>query len=238
MKAYFEAKNIVVYYDRVMALKGISLSMQKGEIVTLIGANGAGKSTTLRAVTGLTKIRSGEIWFNEQRIDALPPQKIVGLGIAMVPEGRHIYPLMNVKDNLLMGAYRRNDKEGIRQDLEKVYSRFPVLKERSGQQGNSLSGGEQQMVVISRALMAKPQLLLLDEPSLGLSPLMVKRIAEAVTTINKTDNVSVILVEQNARMALRISTKGYVMETGKVALEDISKNLINNDHVRRFYLGG
>ena len=238
MKAYFEAKNIVVYYDRVMALKGISLSLQKGEIVTLIGANGAGKSTTLRAVTGLTKIRSGEIWFNEQRIDALPPQKIVGLGIAMVPEGRHIYPLMNVKDNLLMGAYRRNDKEGIRQDLEKVYSRFPVLKERSGQQGNSLSGGEQQMVVISRALMAKPQLLLLDEPSLGLSPLMVKRIAEAVTTINKTDNVSVILVEQNARMALRISTKGYVMETGKVALEDISKNLINNDHVRRFYLGG
>ena len=238
MKAYFEAKNIVVYYDRVMALKGISLSMQKGEIVTLIGANGAGKSTTLRAVTGLTKIRSGEIWFNEQRIDALPPQKIVGLGIAMVPEGRHIYPLMNVKDNLLMGAYRRNDKEGIRQDLEKLYSRFPVLKERSSQQGNSLSGGEQQMVVISRALMARPQLLLLDEPSLGLSPLMVKRIAEAIITINKTDNVSVILVEQNARMALRISTKGYVMETGKVALEDISKNLINNDHVRRFYLGG
>jgi len=137
-----------------------------------------------------------------------------------------------------MGAYRRNDKEGIRQDLEKLYSRFPVLKERSSQQGNSLSGGEQQMVVISRALMARPQLLLLDEPSLGLSPLMVKRIAEAIITINKTDNVSVILVEQNARMALRISTKGYVMETGKVALEDISKNLINNDHVRRFYLGG
>lgn len=238
MTTYFEAKNIVVYYDRVMALKGISLSLQKGEIVTLIGANGAGKSTTLRAVTGLTKIRSGEIWFNGQKIDTLPPQKIVALGIAMVPEGRHIYPLMNVKDNLLMGAYRRNDKEGIRQDLEKLYSRFPVLKERSSQQGNSLSGGEQQMVVISRALMARPQLLLLDEPSLGLSPLMVKRIAEAIITINKTDNVSVILVEQNARMALRISTKGYVMETGKVALEDISKNLINNDHVRRFYLGG
>jgi len=221
-----------------MALKGISLSLQKGEIVTLIGANGAGKSTTLRAVTGLTKIRSGEIWFNGQKIDTLPPQKIVALGIAMVPEGRHIYPLMNVKDNLLMGAYRRNDKEGIRQDLEKLYSRFPVLKERSSQQGNSLSGGEQQMVVISRALMARPQLLLLDEPSLGLSPLMVKRIAEAIITINKTDNVSVILVEQNARMALRISTKGYVMETGKIALEGVSKNLINNDHVRRFYLGG
>jgi branched-chain amino acid transport system ATP-binding protein len=238
MTTYFEARNIVVYYDRVMALKGISLSLQKGEIVTLIGANGAGKSTTLRAVTGLTKIRSGEIWFNEQRIETLPPQKIVALGIAMVPEGRHIYPFMNVKDNLLMGAYLRNDKEGIRQDLEKIYSRFPVLKERSSQQANSLSGGEQQMVVISRALMARPQLLLLDEPSLGLSPLMVRRIAEAITTINKTDNVSVILVEQNARMALRISTKGYVMETGKVALEDVSKNLINNDHVRRFYLGG
>ena len=235
---YFEMKTVVVEYDRVVALKGVSIQVEEGEIVTLIGANGAGKSTTLRALTGLTKIRSGEIWFNGQKIDTLPPQKIVALGIAMVPEGRHIYPLMNVKDNLLMGAYRRNDKEGIRQDLEKLYSRFPVLKERSSQQGNSLSGGEQQMVVISRALMARPQLLLLDEPSLGLSPLMVKRIAEAIITINKTDNVSVILVEQNARMALRISTKGYVMETGKVALEDISKNLINNDHVRRFYLGG
>jgi branched-chain amino acid transport system ATP-binding protein len=221
-----------------MALKGISLSLQKGEIVTLIGANGAGKSTTLRAITGLTKIRSGEIWFSEQRTDSFPPQKIVALGIAMVPEGRHIYPLMNVKDNLLMGAYLRNDKREIRQDLEKIYSRFPVLKERSSQQGNSLSGGEQQMVAISRALMARPQLLLLDEPSLGLSPIMVKRIAEAITTINKSDYVSVILVEQNARMALRISTKGYVLETGKVALQDASKNLINNDHVRRFYLGG
>jgi branched-chain amino acid transport system ATP-binding protein len=238
MTTYFEAKNIVVYYDRVMALKGISLSLQKGEIVTLIGANGAGKSTTLRAITGLTKIRSGEIWFSEQRTDSFPPQKIVALGIAMVPEGRHIYPLMNVKDNLLMGAYLRNDKREIRQDLEKIYSRFPVLKERSSQQGNSLSGGEQQMVAISRALMARPQLLLLDEPSLGLSPIMVKRIAEAITTINKSDYVSVILVEQNARMALRISTKGYVLETGKVALQDASKNLINNDHVRRFYLGG
>jgi branched-chain amino acid transport system ATP-binding protein len=238
MTTYFEAKNIVVYYDRVMALKGVSMNLERGEIVTLIGANGAGKSTTLRAIAGLTKIRSGEIWFNEQRIDSIPPQKVVALGIAMVPEGRHIYPLMNVKDNLLMGGYLRKDKEGIAQDLEKVYSRFPVLKERSRQQGGSLSGGEQQMVVISRALMAKPKLLLLDEPSLGLSPIMVKRIAEAITTINKTDNVSVILVEQNARMALRISNKGYVLETGKVALEDMSKNLINNDHVRRFYLGG
>jgi branched-chain amino acid transport system ATP-binding protein len=238
MTTYFEAKNIVVYYDRVMALKGVSMNVERGEIITLIGANGAGKSTTLRAITGLTKIRSGEIRFSGQRTESLPPQKIVALGISMVPEGRHIYPLMNVKDNLLMGAYLRKGKEGIAQDLEKIYSRFPVLEERSKQQGGSLSGGEQQMVVISRALMARPKLLLLDEPSLGLSPIMVKRIAEAITTINKTDNVSVILVEQNARMALRISSKGYVLETGRVVLEDVSKNLINNDHVRRFYLGG
>jgi branched-chain amino acid transport system ATP-binding protein len=238
MTTYFEAENIVVYYDRVMALKGVSMNLERGEIVTLIGANGAGKSTTLRAITGLTKIRSGEIWFNGQKIDGLPPQKIVALGIAMVPEGRHIYPLMNVKDNLLMGAYLRKGKEGIEQDLQRIYGRFPVLRERSRQQGGSLSGGEQQMVVMARALMAKPKLLLLDEPSLGLSPILVKRVAEAITTINKTDNVSVILVEQNARMALRISSKGYVLETGRVVLEDVSKNLINNDHVRRFYLGG
>ena len=238
MTTYFEAKNIVVYYDRVMALEGVSMNLERGEIVTLIGANGAGKSTTLRAITGLTKIRSGEIWFNGQKIDRLPPQKIVALGIAMVPEGRHIYPLMNVKDNLLMGAYLRKDKEGIEQDLERIYGRFPVLRERSRQQGGSLSGGEQQMVVMAPALLAKPKLLLLDEPSLGLSPILVKRIAEAITTINKTDNVSVILVEQNARMALRISTKGYVLETGRVALEAATKNLIHNDHVRRFYLGG
>jgi branched-chain amino acid transport system ATP-binding protein len=238
MTTYFEAENIVVYYDRVMALKGVSMNLERGEIVTLIGANGAGKSTTLRAITGLTKIRSGEIWFNGQKIDRLPPQKIVALGIAMVPEGRHIYPLMNVKDNLLMGAYLRKGKEGIEQDLQRIYGRFPVLRERSRQQGGSLSGGEQQMVVMARALMAKPKLLLLDEPSLGLSPILVKRVAEAITTINKTDNVSVILVEQNARMALRISSKGYVLETGRVVLEDVSKNLINNDHVRRFYLGG
>ncbi len=235
---YFEAKDIVVHYDRVMALKGVSMNLQKGDVVTLIGANGAGKSTSLRAITGLTRISSGEIWFDGQRTDSLPPQRIVALGIAMVPEGRHIYPYMNVKDNLLMGAYLRKDKEGITQDLERIYGRFPVLKERTGQQGASLSGGEQQMVVIGRALMAKPKLLLLDEPSLGLSPMMVKRISESIITINRKDSVSVILVEQNARMALKISTKGYVLETGRVALEDDSRNLINNDHVRRLYLGG
>lgn len=235
---YFEARNIQVLYDRVIALRGVSLTLEQGEIVTLIGANGAGKTTTLRAITGLTRISSGEIWFNGRRIDGLPPQKIVALGISMVPEGRHIFPYMNVKDNLLMGAYLRKDKKGIIDDLERIYARFPRLKERLRQQAGSLSGGEQQMLAISRALMARPKLLLLDEPSLGLAPMMVREIARAILAINKEEKVSVILVEQNSRMALRISSKGYVLENGRVALEDASKNLIYNDHVRRLYLGG
>jgi branched-chain amino acid transport system ATP-binding protein len=235
---YFEVRNIEVFYDRVMALRGISMALEQGDIVTLIGANGAGKTTTLRAITGLTKIRSGEIWFDGKRIEGLSPEKVVALGISMVPEGRHVYPYMSVKDNLLMGAYLRKDKKAIADDLERIYTRFPRLKERLRQQGGSLSGGEQQMVAISRALMARPKLLLLDEPSLGLAPMMVREIAKAILTINKEDRVSVILVEQNSRMALKISSKGYVLESGHVALEDESKNLINNDHVRRLYLGG
>ncbi|HWP48833.1 MAG TPA: ABC transporter ATP-binding protein [Candidatus Limnocylindrales bacterium] len=235
---YFETRNIRVLYDRVIALRGVSIALGQGEIVTLIGANGAGKTTTLRAITGLTKISSGEIWFNGRRIDGLPPQKIVALGISMVPEGRHIFPYMNVKDNLLMGAYLRKDKKGIMEDLEKIYARFPRLKERLRQQAGSLSGGEQQMLAISRALMARPKLLLLDEPSLGLAPMMVREIARAILAINKEENVGVILVEQNSRMALKISSKGYVLENGQIALEDASRNLIHNDHVRRLYLGG
>lgn len=235
---YFEIKNIEVHYDRVKALKGISMQMEEGEIVTLIGANGAGKTTTLRAITGLAKLSSGEIWFNNQRIDGLPPQKLVAMGIAMVPEGRHVYPYMNVKDNLLMGAYLRKDKKKIVEDLERIYNLFPVLKERTRQQGGSLSGGEQQMVAIARALMASPKLLLLDEPSLGLAPILVQGIAMAITMIKEQEKVSVILVEQNARMALKISNHGYVFETGRIALTDKSENLIDNDHVRKFYLGG
>ncbi|MBD3304731.1 ATP-binding cassette domain-containing protein [candidate division KSB3 bacterium] len=235
---YFEIKNIKVNYDRVRALKGISMQMQEGEIITLLGANGAGKTTTLRAITGLAQLSSGEIWFNDQRIDGLPPQKIVGMGIAMVPEGRHVYPLMSVKDNLLMGAYRRNDKQKIAEDLERIYTLFPRLKERLKQQGGNLSGGEQQMVAIGRALMAAPKLLLLDEPSLGIAPIIVQGIARDIVRINKEEKVSVILVEQNARMALKISKHGYVLETGQIALADKSENLIDNDHVRKFYLGG
>lgn len=235
---YFEIKNIAVHYDQVKALKGISMQLEEGEIVTLIGANGAGKTTTLRAITGLTNVTSGEIWFNNQRIDGLPPQNLVAMGIAMVPEGRRVFPFMSVKDNLLMGAYLRKDKQKIAGDMERVYSLFPILKEKSGQQGGELSGGQQQMVAIGRALMAAPRLLLLDEPSLGLAPIIVKDIAKTVTMINKKENLSVILVEQNARMALRISNYGYVLETGRVALKDESKNLIDDDHVRKFYLGG
>ena len=235
---YFEMKTVVVEYDRVVALKGVSIQVEEGEIVTLIGANGAGKSTTMRAITGLTKIRSGEIWFAGQRIDVLPPPKIVALGIAEVPEGRHVYPYMSVLDNLLMGAYLRRDRKETRQDLERVCGVFPVLKERMSQQGGSLSGGEQQQLALGRALMARPKLLLMDEPSLGLSPILVRGVAKTITMLNREEHISFAVVEQNARMALKISNRGYVLETGRVALEDQSVNLINNDYVRRIYLGG
>jgi len=235
---YFEMKTVVVEYDRVVALKGVSIQVEEGEIVTLIGANGAGKSTTMRAITGLTKIHSGEIWFAGQRIDVLPPPKIVALGIAQVPEGRHVYPYMSVLDNLRMGAYLRRDRKKIRQDLERICGVFPVLKERIRQQGGSLSGGEQQQLALGRALMARPKLLLMDEPSLGLSPILVRGVAKTITLLNREEHISFVVVEQNARMALKISNKGYVLETGRVALEDQSVNLINNDYVRRIYLGG
>ncbi len=235
---YFEMKELVVNYDKVVALKNVSLTMEKEEIVTLIGANGAGKTTIIRAITGLTKIRRGEIWFNGKRIDELPPQNIVGMGIVAVPEGRRIYPYMSVSDNLLMGAYSRKDRKNIPQDMEKLYKLFPILKERRHQQGGSLSGGEQQQLALVRALIAKPKLLLLDEPSLGLSPKLVKEVGETITMINKVEKISIILVEQNARMALKISDRGFVLETGTVALQDDSKNMINNDYVRRIYLGG
>jgi branched-chain amino acid transport system ATP-binding protein len=235
---YFEMKSVTVRYDKVRALKGVSMQLEQGAIVALIGANGAGKTTTLRAITGLSRAASGEIWFDGRAIERERPERIVALGISMVPEGRHIYPYMSVRDNLLMGAYLRTDRAAIRTDLDKVFARFPRLKERSRQQAGTLSGGEQQMVAMSRALMARPKLLLLDEPSLGLAPMLVREIARAITTINQEDRVSVVLVEQNSRMALRISSHAYVLETGRVALSGPSRELIDNDHVRRLYLGG
>ncbi|MEK0083043.1 ABC transporter ATP-binding protein [Benzoatithermus flavus] len=235
---YFACKNLTVRYDRVTALRDVSLELAEGEIVALIGANGAGKSTTLRAITGLKQPAAGEIWFEGSRIDRLPPAEIVRRGIAMVPEGRRIYPYMTVKDNLLMGAYLRQDRAGIKRDLEKIFVRFPRVKERLNQQAGTLSGGEQEMVVVGRALMARPKLLLLDEPSLGLAPMVVREIAKLVTDINREDKVSVILVEQNSRMALRISHRAYVLETGSIGLAGPSAELADDDHVRRLYLGG
>jgi branched-chain amino acid transport system ATP-binding protein len=234
---FFEVKDIVVHYDRTMALKGISLQSGEGEIITLIGANGAGKSTALRAISGLQVVTSGEIWFDERKISGWAPHQIVSLGIAHVPEGRHVFPYMTVGENLLMGAYLRKGKPEVRQDLERVYSHFPRLKERLKQEAGKLSGGEQQMLTMGRALMANPRLLLLDEPSLGLSPIMVREIAKAILEINTKRRVSMILVEQNARMALKLSSKGHVLETGKIVLSGPSHDLLNNDHVRRAYLG-
>jgi branched-chain amino acid transport system ATP-binding protein len=235
---YFECKNLTVRYDKVTALRGVSLGLEQGQVAALIGANGAGKSTTLRAITGLKKPAGGEIWFEGQRIDRLPPAEIVARGIAMVPEGRRIYPYMTVKDNLLMGAYLRRDKAGIARDLERIYVRFPRVKERLNQQAGTLSGGEQEMVVVGRALMARPKLLLLDEPSLGLAPMVVREIAKMIVEVNRDDKVSIVLVEQNSRMALKVSRHAYVLETGKVGLEGPSAELMHNDHIRKLYLGG
>jgi branched-chain amino acid transport system ATP-binding protein len=234
---YFELKNISVHYDKVQALENVTLQLEQGEIVALIGANGAGKTSTLRAITALARSSSGEIWFNGQRIDRLEPAAVVALGISMVPEGRHVYPYMSVKDNLLMGAYLRRDHVEIKNDLERIFQRFPRVKERLKQQAGSLSGGEQQMVVISRALMARPKLLLLDEPSLGLAPMVVRDIARAVVEINRDEGISVILVEQNSRMALKISNRAYALETGRIALAGKSADLLNDDHIRKLYLG-
>ena len=193
---------------------------------------------SLRAVTGLAPVASGEIWFDGHRIDRLRPDRIVGLGISMVPEGRHVFPFMSVGDNLLMGAFTRRNRRSIEQDVERVFARFPRLRERRRQQAGTLSGGEQQMLAIGRALMARPKLLLMDEPSLGLAPHLVREIARAILAVNREEKVAVVLVEQNSRMALKVSTRAYVLETGQVALEGRSADLLNNEQVRRLYLGG
>ena len=238
MSRYFETREINVFYDMVQALTEVSVGMDEGEIVSVVGANGAGKTTMLRAVTNLTPISEGEIWFDGERIDGLAPDQVAARGIALVPEGRHVYPLMNVRDNLLMGAFLRRDKAGIRSDMEAIFERFPRLEERYRQQASTLSGGEQQMVAIGRALMSRPRLLLMDEPSLGLAPMMVREIARSIRSINRDGSVSIVLVEQNSRMALRLSRHAYVMEIGRVALEGPSADLMEDEMVRRVYLGG
>ncbi|MFD2174295.1 MULTISPECIES: ABC transporter ATP-binding protein [Rhodobacter] len=231
-------ENIELYYDHVYALKGVSLHLAEGETVALIGANGAGKSSILRAITGLRKPRAGTITYRGERIDGRAPADIVKMGIAMVPEGRRVFPLMSVKDNLLMGAFSRSDKAGIARSLDSVLTRFPRLKERYGQQAGTLSGGEQQMMVIGRALMAAPKLLLLDEPSLGIAPKLVQDIARSIVAISRDEGVSVLLVEQNSRMALSISSRAYALSTGTVALTGASKELMTDPRIKAAYLGG
>ncbi|HLJ70862.1 MAG TPA: ABC transporter ATP-binding protein [Roseiarcus sp.] len=230
--------NVELFYDHIYALKGVSLQLMEGETVALIGANGAGKSSILRAITGLRKIRSGQIHFEGRRIDGLGPEAIVGLGIAMVPEGRRVFPYMSVRDNLLMGAFSRKDSAGVRATMDMVLARFPRLQERYRQAAGTMSGGEQQMLVIGRALMAKPRLLLLDEPSLGVAPKIVQDIARSIVSINRDDKVSVLLVEQNSRMALRVSHRAYALTTGSVALTGASADLVKDARVQQLYLGG
>jgi branched-chain amino acid transport system ATP-binding protein len=228
--------DVHTYYGTIHALKGISIEVREGEIVTLIGANGAGKSTTLRSINGLNHPREGSIKFGGEDITERPAHEIVKLGIAQSPEGRRVFPRMSVSENLEMGAYQRNDRTGIREDTERVYGLFPRLKERVQQRAGTLSGGEQQMLAIGRALMARPTLLLLDEPSMGLAPIFVDKIFEIIREIN-AQGTTVLLVEQNALMALETAHRGYVMETGRIALADDAKALRENEDVRKTYLG-
>jgi branched-chain amino acid transport system ATP-binding protein len=238
MSELLNVSNVELYYDHVYALKGVSLNVNEGETVALIGANGAGKSSILRAITGLKKVRSGEIHFQGRRIDGTRPDELVRMGIAMVPEGRRVFSYMTVRDNLMMGAFARTDKADIAMTLDMVLGRFPRLKERYSQTAGTMSGGEQQMLVIGRALMAKPKLLLLDEPSLGVAPKLVQDIARSIVAINRDEKVSVLLVEQNSRMALRISQRAYALTTGKIALAGDSAELLGDDRVKKLYLGG
>ena len=228
--------NVRTHYGNIRALKGISMEVDHGEIVCLIGANGAGKSTTLMTISGVLIPVEGEIIYKGRSITGLRPDHIVAMGICQVPEGRMIFPLLTVMENLEMGAYLRTDRSGVKKDMEKVFELFPILHDRSGQYGGTLSGGEQQMLAIARALMARPNLLLLDEPSLGLAPIIVDAIFEIIRQINE-DGATILLVEQNAQIALQLSHRGYVLETGEIVLANASSALIRDEHVRRAYLG-
>ena len=231
-----ELKSIESYYGKIQALKGITLEVPEGGIVAILGANGAGKSTTLKTISGLIQPLRGQILFQGQSIHKKEPHQIVRLGICQVPEGREIFMGLTVQENLKMGAFTRKDGKAVQNDLERIFQSFPILKERARQQAGTLSGGEQQMLAIARGLMSNPKLMLLDEPSLGLAPLMVEEIFRIITEINK-EGVTILLVEQNANMALQTARYGYVMETGTVALHDSAENLIQNDYVRKVYLG-
>jgi branched-chain amino acid transport system ATP-binding protein len=235
--ALLELHDVHTFYGNIEALKGVSLDVNEGEIVTLIGSNGAGKSTTLRSISGLTPPKEGSIRFEDEEIGETPPQEIVQRGISQAPEGRRIFSRMTVRENLELGAYLRRDTNGVGRDLERVFDLFPRLKERERQKAGTMSGGEQQMLAIGRALMAQPKLLLLDEPSMGLAPILVERIYETVVEINK-QGTTILLVEQNANFALEVSKRGYVLETGQVSLADDAPALRENEEVKKAYLGG
>jgi len=231
-----ELSDVHAYYGNIRALKGVSLTVARGEIVTLIGSNGAGKTTTLRTVLGTVRPLRGTVTFGGKRIDNVPTHRIARLGIAQSPEGRRIFAPMTVLENLELGAFARTDREAIPQDLERVLALFPRLRDRLGQKGGTLSGGEQQMLAIGRALMARPEMLLLDEPSMGLSPILVETIFEIIRDINRL-GTTILLVEQNARMALRVAHRGYVIQTGRIVLQDAASALLHSDVVRKAYLG-
>ncbi|MCX8012870.1 MAG: ABC transporter ATP-binding protein [Rectinema sp.] len=231
-----DIQKLSVHYGGIHALQGIDLSVPDGKIVTLIGANGAGKSTTLRSIVGLVKPSGGKILLNDKVISGMPTKDIVEMGVVLVPEGRRIFPNLTVEENLFLGAYARNDKPGVQKDLAHVYELFPRLKERRLQKGGTLSGGEQQMLAVGRALMSRPKLLMMDEPSLGLAPLIVKMIFQIIRQIN-SEGTTVLLIEQNAKAALEIADYGYVLETGRITLQGKGRELLSDDRVRKAYLG-
>ncbi len=232
-----ELKNVSAAYGRIRAINGISLKVYPGEVVSIIGANGAGKSTTLMSICGVLPLAGGEVWYEGGRIDGLAPDLLPSRGLCQVPEGRRIFPRLTVEENLDMGAFFRKDSAGIEHDKNRVFQLFPILLERRRQHGGTLSGGEQQMLAMGRALMSRPKLLLLDEPSLGLAPLIVQQIFRIIREINEADGVTVVLVEQNANLALQASSRGYVLETGSVVMEDDARALLANPDIRKAYLG-
>jgi branched-chain amino acid transport system ATP-binding protein len=234
---FLEVKNITVQYEKSVALDGVSLEVAEGSIVSIVGANGAGKSTILRALSGLVPLTSGEMWFLDKRIDKMTTPEIVKLGIGHVPEGRRLFPHLTVLNNLKLGASLRSDKAGINSDLEKIFEDFPILQDRRNQKAGTLSGGEQQMLAIARGLMAKPRLLLMDEPSLGLAPIVIEQLGGIIKDINK-DGVSVLLVEQNVRLAVQVSQRGYALQTGRVVLEGDINKFKSTEAIRKAYLGG
>lgn len=234
--ALLEVNDVHAYYGNIHALKGVSIRVEEGEVVTLIGSNGAGKSTTLKTISGLLKPRRGNVKFQEKRLDQMAADDIVRIGVAQAPEGRRIFSRMTVMENLEMGAYSRTDRSAVKEDIERVFELFPRLKERRGQKGGTMSGGEQQMLAIGRAMMSNPKVLLLDEPSMGLSPILVETIFQVVQDINKL-GTTILLVEQNALLALQVANRGYVLQTGAIVMEDTGQNLLKSELVRKAYLG-